>query len=175
MRDRYRTITPAPIPLSQPATIGDALHLDEQHLAECSEERQKECKRRDDERASKDGIFWARIVALEALVMKLETLLNTIVKNASANLKLKIAVATIVVGLIGVATTVGIFVAKYAIVGSISIELDKRLPPARPPGTIELDNRLPPAIPPGSGIRRPSKTKTAALWSPLETASVEEP
>ena len=131
MSDDYRrhtTITPQPVPLSQAATIGDAMKLDDQHAEECSEKRREECQRRDRERADKDGVFWARIVSMEALVAKIELLVNGMLDGAKANLRLKIAVATIAVALLGCATTAGIFVAKYAIVGAITLELDKRIP-----------------------------------------------
>jgi hypothetical protein len=129
MRDRHTTITPAPIPREHPATIGDAMELDAQHSYECSEARQKECQKRDEDRADKDGIFWARIVAVESVVQKMETVVNGMIANARSSFKLKVAVATIVVALLGIATTAGIFVAKYAIVGAITLELDKRIPP----------------------------------------------
>ena len=161
MSDRHRTLTPAPVSLKDPATIGDAMQLDEQHAFECNAERQQECKRRDDERASKDGVFWARIVALEAVVAKIEEIVEGMISNAKTNLKLKIAVATIAVTLLGAATTVGIFVAKYAIVGAITIELDKRLPP-RPISK--------------SDQPEPAKTAVAKMpfWSPIRTAQAGE-
>jgi hypothetical protein len=160
MDDRHRTITPAPIPLDQPATVRDAIDLDSQHERECSEERRRECQRRDEERASKDGVFWARIVALEAVVTKITGLVEGMLANARTNLKIKIAVATVAVALLGAATTVGIFVAKYAIVGAITIELDKRLPSTRAPGS-ELETQKP--------------AKSASLWTPIRTAQASEP
>jgi hypothetical protein len=112
---RHTTITPAPIPRTQPATIGDAMELDAQHAAECTDERRKECEKRDIQRADKDGIFWARIVATEKS-------LASIVDNIRF-LKWCIVLACPLL------LTLGIFVAKYAIVGAITLELDKHIPP----------------------------------------------
>jgi len=126
---RHTTITPAPVLRGDPATIGDAMELDSQHKFECGEERRAECERRDKERADKDGVFWARIEAVEAVVAKLGLVVDGILDRARSNLKLKIAVATVAVALLGIATTVTIFVAKYAIVGAITLELDKRILP----------------------------------------------
>jgi len=118
MRDehkRHSTITPQPVPREKPATIGDAMELDSQHSAECNAERRAECERRDRERADKDGVFWGRIVAAEATL-----------KSMADNLRfLKWLVALAAPLLL----TLGIFVAKYAIVGAITLELDKRIPP----------------------------------------------
>ena len=112
---RHTTITPAPVLRTAPATIGDAMELDAQHEHECSTERRAECERRDKERADKDGIFWARIVSAEASL-----------KSIQDNMRFMKWLVPLVVTLIG---TVGIFVAKYAIVGAITLELDKRIPP----------------------------------------------
>lgn len=115
--DRHTTITPAPTPREHPATIGDAMELDAQHAHECSEERREECRKRDQERADKDGIFWARIVAAEVTLKSIRDNLTFI--------KWLVALAAPLL------VTVGIFVAKYAIVGAITLELDKRIPPGR--------------------------------------------
>jgi hypothetical protein len=116
---RHTTITPAPVPRTQPATIGDAMELDAQHSAECSVERRRECELRDHERADKDGIFWARIVAAEATLKSMHDGLNFA----------KWAIPIIITILLSVGGTVGIYIAKYAIVGAITMELDKRIPP----------------------------------------------
>jgi hypothetical protein len=112
---RHSTITPEPVPRTAPATIGDAMELDAQHAHECSQERMEECARRDRERADKDGVFWGRIVAAEATLKSIRDGLN-FAKWA----------LPIIITIIG---TIGIFVAKYAIVGAITLELDKRIPP----------------------------------------------
>jgi hypothetical protein len=112
---RHTTITPAPVSRSDPATVGMAMELDAQHAFECNAERKEECLRRDKERADQDGIFWARIVSAE-----------TTLQSIGDNLKfLKWLVPIVVTVLI----TVGLVVAKYAIVGAITLELDKRIPP----------------------------------------------
>ena len=113
-RDRHTTITPAPVPREHPATVGMAMELDAQHAFECDAARKEECLKRDKERADKDGIFWARIVAAEATL-----------KSMGDNMRfLKWLVAVAAPLLL----TLGIFVAKYAIVGAITLELDKRIP-----------------------------------------------
>jgi len=111
----HNTITPAPVPRTQPATIGDAMELDAQHAFECGAARKEECLNRDKDRADKDGIFWARIVAAEAS-------LKSMADNMTF-LKWLVALAAPML------LTLGIFVAKYAIVGAITLELDKRIPP----------------------------------------------
>ena len=90
------------------------MELDAQHAAECSAERQEECRKRDADRADKDGIFWARIVAAEATLTGIR-----------ANLNFLKWVVPILITVLG---TVGLVVAKYAIVGAITLELDKRIP-----------------------------------------------
>jgi hypothetical protein len=112
---RHTTITPEPVSREKPATIGDALELDSQHASECSAARREECARRDQERADKDGVFWGRIVAAEAS-------LKSIQDNMSFLKWLVPIMATVLL-------TIGILVAKYAIVGAITLELDKRIPP----------------------------------------------
>ena len=125
---RHTTITPEPLSRTKTATIGEVLEIGAQHEAECGEARREECRRRDDERADKDSVFWNRIVALEAIVAKMGTVVDGMLASASRSLRLKIAIVTIAVSLLGASTAVGIFVAKYAIVGAITVELDKRLP-----------------------------------------------
>ena len=112
---RHSTITPAPIPREKTATIGDAMELDSQHAFECSMDRQKECLRRDLERADKDGIFWARIVAAEATLKSIRDGLNFAKWSIPVMLTVLIAVGGVLI--------------KYAVVGAITIELDKRIPP----------------------------------------------
>lgn len=123
------SITPAPVSREQPATMGDVWTVAREHADECSEERRAECVRRDAERADKDGIFWARVVALEALVGRIDALVTGIIDRAEKEARTRLAIAALALTLLGTMTAVGIFVAKYAIVGAITIELDKRIPP----------------------------------------------
>lgn len=159
MSDRHQTLTPAPVSRDAPATIGDTFEAVEQHAADCERERLDRWDREKKESADRQGVVWARIIALENIVGKMEILVKRLedsaimaVKSAQESFRLKIAMVGIAVTLLGVGTTVGIWVAKYAIVGAITIELDKRLPPigtkASLPAPVVHYTALPTEVPP---------------------------
>jgi hypothetical protein len=143
-KHRHRTITPAPLPLSQPATIGDALTLDQQHANECSEARRAECTQRDQESADRQGVVWARIVAIEQTLGTL-----------AGNVKFAAWVLSVVIAITGIA---GPFIARYAIRGVVAEELRTMLPAGTKVNIIE----------------KAPEPKAAFLWSPIRAASAEE-
>jgi len=102
-----RHITPAAVPLDKVAIIEDVVAMVGDHKEECTAQ-QAEARRSQ----------WQEITAIK---LSLESI--------SSRLRMAAWIVGLAVTLVG---TVGIFVARYAIVGAITLELDKRLAPARP-------------------------------------------
>jgi hypothetical protein len=108
MSDYKRTLTPAPVSLSKPATIGNVMAAIADHAADC-QDKQVEAR----------GKLWAEITEVKLALERIE-----------AKFRSAVWVIGVAVGLAGAIATVGVFVARYAIVGAITMELDRRLPPA---------------------------------------------
>jgi hypothetical protein len=116
--DRHTTITPAPVPRSSPATIGDALQAVDDHASWCEQGRKVEREQLLKEKADQHTAMWSAITALKLELVKMQTSMTFAAK-----------VIALAVTLFGAGTTIGIFVARYAIVGAVVTEIDKRMPP----------------------------------------------
>jgi roadblock/LC7 domain-containing protein len=107
--DHHRTLTPAPIPTGQFATVGQVIAEVNEHKAECAKEQ-----------AEMHANLWNAITAMRLTL-----------EGIAAWKRSLVWVAGLVIALAGAGATIGVFVARYAIVGAITVELDKRLPPIR--------------------------------------------
>ena len=116
--DRHTTITPAPVPRTQAATIGDALQAVDDHASWCEQGRKVEREQLLREKADQHTAMWSAITALRLELAKLQTSMTFAAK-----------IIVLAVTLFGAGTTVGVFVARYAIVGAVITEMDKRMPP----------------------------------------------
>lgn len=70
------------------------------------------------EKAEQHNAMWSAITALKVELTKLQTSMTFAAK-----------IIVLAVTLFGAGTTIGVFIARYAIVGAIVTEMDKRLPP----------------------------------------------
>lgn len=100
--------TPPPAS-SKPATIGDLAVAVAAHREKCAGE-QAEARRP----------MWGEITGGKLAMERIEARFRTLV-----------LVATLAVGLAGALATIGVFVARYAVIGAITEQLDKRLGPVR--------------------------------------------
>lgn len=104
-----RTLTPAPVPTGQFATVGQVIAEVNEHKAECAKEQ-----------SELHANLWNAITAMRLTL-----------EGIAAWKRSLVWVAGLVIALAGAGATIGVFVARYAIVGAITVELDKRLPPVR--------------------------------------------
>jgi hypothetical protein len=101
---RHTTQTQVTAPSGKTATFGDVARAVSEHHENCAAEQ-----------SAARGQQWSEITAIKLTL-----------EGISARLRAAVWIIGLGVTLAG---SLGVFIAKYAIVGAITIELDKRMPP----------------------------------------------